>query len=444
MIELTIGAHDADAVFGQVTGGNTEQCAVLFTSEFKRADGLTRVLVRGFELPMRSDYARIGELEAQLTPDFVARVSKKALLEGAGLVFVHSHPGNFTPSFSHIDDEGEVHLAGFLTHRIPSKTHLALVASRGGVASRRLGTKEAIRVVSLGENRDILFPIPKSVELANAKYDRQVRAFGLEGQRDIGQVRVAIVGLGGTGSIVAQELVHLGVRDFILIDPDTIDETNLNRVANARRSDLGSPKVEVAGRYIQSVELTAKVERIAGNIVHDKYARALLNADLIFGCTDSHGSRAVMEQIAYQYLLPCIDVGSTIVVANGKVTYVIGRVQMLTPSLGCFTCSNLLDSNEIRRDMMSEAERKVDPYLQGVREPAPAVMSLNGTVASLGVTMFLSHVAHMPAPGRHLIYDALATKLRSVRVPPVHNCYNCSKAGGYAKATTVDLRVRHD
>lgn len=444
MIELTIAAHEANALVNHVTGSETELCAILYTNEYKRGDGLVRVLVRDVEIPSMHDYSRKGALEAELRPEFVARVSKRARLDKTGLVFVHSHPGNVPPNFSPVDDEGELHLTRFLSHRNPNATHLAVVISRGGVCARRVGTREKVRVVSLGEDREVLYPKLHSTSATEHKYDRQVRAFGMEGQRAIQQLRVAIVGLGGTGSIVAEQLVHLGVRDFILIDPDVVDETNLNRIANATINDIGTGKVDVARRYLVAMERMVKVETITGDIVRERYAHPLLNADLIFGCTDSHGSRAVIQQIAYQYLIPCIDVGSTIVVSGRKVAYMIGRVQMLTPGLGCFTCSNLLDPNEVRRDMMSDVERKVDPYLQGAREPAPAVMSINGTVASLGVTMFLSHVAHIPAPGRHLIYDALASKLRSVMIPPADNCFNCSKTGGYARAGTRSLRVRSD
>ena len=444
MIELTITASNADAIIAHVTGGVTELCAVLFTTQFEREDGLIRVLAREIDFPQHSDYTRVGELEAELTPAYVARVSKRARISGLGIVFVHSHPGMFAPRFSPVDDDGEKHLSRFLSHRNAGRVHLAMVISRGGVCARRLGTKEEIQVVSLGQNREQLYPILRHSKGPNIKYDRQVRAFGPDGHALIRRTKVAIVGLGGTGSIIAQELVHLGVRDFVLIDPDVIDETNLNRVADATQKDIGTAKVDVAQHYISRVDPTASIECIKGNITYLRHASKLLNADFIFGCTDSHGSRAVLQQISYQYLIPCIDVGSTIVVEDNSVSHVIGRVQMLTPGLGCFTCANLLDANEVRRDMMSDSERRLDPYLQGVTEPAPAVISLNGIVSSLGVTMFLSHIANFPAPGRHLIYDALASKLRSVRVDPAPDCYYCSLKGGFARAVSVPLQVRED
>src|SRR5437764_724690 len=78
------------------------------------------------------------------------------------------------------------------------------------------------------------------------RYDRQIRVFGSSIQRQLRSLRIAVVGVGGTGSIIAQELAHLGVADFLFLDPDTVAETNLNRLAGATRNDLGRLKVGVA------------------------------------------------------------------------------------------------------------------------------------------------------------------------------------------------------
>ncbi|MGB9428376.1 MAG: ThiF family adenylyltransferase, partial [Gammaproteobacteria bacterium] len=302
MIELTISAQETDALVRHVTDGETELCAVLFTTHYVRRDGLARLLVREMDLPNPEDYARVGRLEAELTPDYVARVSKRARLANLGIVFVHSHPGNFPPIFSDVDDAGEQVLSAFTANRNVGHVHLALVVSRGGMNCRELGTQNRVRVVSVGTDRDYLTD-SLIASTHDHRYDRQVRAFGAAGQEAISRVRVAIVGLGGTGSIVSQELAHLGVRDFILIDPDIADETNLNRIANAGQADLGKPKVEVARRYISAVDERAHVELVQGNITRTKFAKPLTDADLIFGCTDSHGSRAVMQLISYQYLI---------------------------------------------------------------------------------------------------------------------------------------------
>src|SRR5438132_32011 len=65
------------------------------------------------------------------------------------------------------------------------------------------------------------------------RFDRQVRAPGPTGQARLRALRVAIVGLGGTGSQVVQQLAHLGVRSFVLIEDDRVEESNLPRLAGA-------------------------------------------------------------------------------------------------------------------------------------------------------------------------------------------------------------------
>lgn len=444
MTDVVLSAQDAKDLVAHVTGGATELCAVLLSSQHKRADGGLRLLVREVIIPSSQDYSRVGRLEAELKPEFVARVTKQAKLADLGIVFVHSHPGDHAPRFSHIDDAGETHLAGFMARRHAGRTHLALVISKGGMCCRELGSDKPVRVISVGADREVLYTDGPQPVKPDPRHDRQVRAFGPEGQAAIEQLCVAIVGLGGTGSIVAQELGHLGVRKFILVDPDVVDETNLNRIAGASASDIGRSKVDVAERLLKSIRPEIVIKTVNGNIVHERHARPLLDADFIFGCTDSHGSRAVIQQISYQYLIPCIDVGSTIAVRDGAVTHIVGRVQTLAPGLGCFTCGNLLDPVQVRHDMMSDAERKQDPYFQGAHQPAPAVMSLNGTISSLSVTMFLSYVVHIPSPARHLIYDAMGSRLRSVRIDPQANCFQCSRTGGYARGDSWPLNVRHD
>jgi molybdopterin/thiamine biosynthesis adenylyltransferase len=444
MIEITLSALDATVLEKALLADAAERCAILYASQTRRADGLVRLLIREVDTPTEEDYLVQGEYEAVLRPQYVAQVTKRAIRERLSLTFAHSHPGSSNPQFSSTDDEGEEHLARFLNWRHPANIHAALVMSRGGLRARQLGTDTEARVISLGERRTVLFDPTETAETIWGQFDRQVRAFGEAGQRAIERLRVAIVGLGGTGSIIAQQLVHLGVRDFILIDPDVIDETNLNRVVGSTVADVTRCKVDLAADSIRRVAPSARVTRVRDDVIRSRTARTLTEADFIFGCTDSHGSRAVLQQVSYQYLIPCIDMGSMITTSEGTVTGIFGRVQLLAPGLACLNCSSLLDSEEVRRDMMSPFERQLDPYISGERVPAPAVISINGTVSSLAVTMFMAVVTGLPSRARHLVYNALNSTLRNVRAVPADNCYICSRSGALARADSVSLYARDD
>ncbi|WP_449428590.1 ThiF family adenylyltransferase [Rhodanobacter umsongensis] len=444
MKELTLTASDWNILSGRLLHGPTEACAILFTRQVERDDGLTRLLTCDMLFPSPEDYARQGHVEAELTPGFVARVTKLARRTDCGLVFVHSHPGTNPPRFSRIDDTGEVQLSAFLAHRHPRCHHAALVISEGGVSARELGKSDTLRVIALGATREVLFDPSVAATAALDVFDRQVRAFGKRGQQALQGLRVGIVGLGGTGSIVLEQLAHLGVRRFLLIDPDTLEISNLNRVVGARPECVGEPKTTVAERLLRAINPQAQVDVIQDDVIRARVARTLANTDLFFGCTDSHGSRAVLQQIAYQYLIPYIDVGTVIAADQSGVTHVAGRAQLLAPGLACLTCGGLLNSDEVRRDMMNEFERAADPYLLGAREPAPAVISINGATTSLAVTMLLAVVAGVPGDARHVLYDAIRPQLRSIRAEPAENCYVCSKNGALAQGDSWPLMARQD
>jgi len=444
MNELVIAENDFKAIKTSLLGGANESCAVFFAYEVLRADGVRRTLAREFVFPSEDAYSRRGPFEAELNPTFVAFATKRALTLGCALVFVHSHPGSTAPQFSSVDAAGERHLADFLAHRHPEPTHISMVISEGGVCARVLGTLEYVRVTSLGPHRHVLFEPHSEGSEPNETFDRQVRAFGAVGQQSLERLRVGIVGLGGTGSIVAEQLAHLGVRNFILLDPDVLDPTNVNRVVGSSKSAVGTHKTKLAEKLIRQVATNANIKAIPGDVTSLGVARELLDTDFIFGCTDSHGSRAVLQQIAYQYLIPCVDMGTTIAVDAGRVTHVVGRVQALSPGLACFACGELLNANEVRRDLMSPFERKSDPYFLGPAEPAPSVISINGTVASLAITMFLSIVAGIPSDARYLVYNAIASTLRPVRGVPTKDCYVCSLRGAFARGESWPIQARLD
>lgn len=444
MNELRISAANMSALRSALLVGPDEKSAVLFAARAKCPDGRQLILVRETAFPEPSDYSTSGVKHAELRPEFVAKVAKQARLQNLSLVFVHSHPGNHAPVFSSIDDHGEMELSAFLARREHEGPHAAIVLSRGGVSARLLGMSEPIRVVSVGDRRTVEFDPHEDYQDDSSIFDRQVRAFGAEGQRILKRLRVAIVGLGGTGSVAVEQLTHLGIRDFILIDPDHIELTNLNRVVGATFEDVGVDKIEVAVRYVKRFDPDVFVQGIVGDIVHSSVAKRLVDADVIFCCTDSHGSRSVIQQVAYQYLIPCFDIGSTIATEDGEVRGIFGRVQLLGPDQSCLWCSELLSSEEVRRDMMNEFERQADPYIQGANEPAPSVVSLNGTVVSLAVTMLLGLVTSVPTEARHLIYNARASTLRSVRATPKDGCFICSLEGVYARGDAQPLYARGD
>ena len=444
MIELRLQDFDVSRIIGGVLGRGTEHCAILFASAVALPSGQIRLIVNDVEFPEIGSYSDRSEISAELTPEYVAHISKNAARNNWSIVFLHSHPGTAPPDFSPIDDQGELRLAKFLSARTPGVRHCSAVVSVGGWRGRELGKQTPLRIVSIGSLVQTLFEPNVSSETASLRFDRQVLALGAAGQRHLELQTVAIIGLGGTGSIAAEQLAHLGVRKFILVDPDQLETTNLNRVVGARVEDVDRFKTDVAEDLIATIAPNAEVRQVRGDVTRTAFTRELLAADFIFSCTDSHGSRAVIQQVAYQYLIPCIDVGSVIAARDGHIEGIHGRIQALAPGLPCFTCCGLLDPEEVRRDMMTAEERRRDPYILGAHEPAPAVVSINATVMSLAMTMFLAMMVGVPSEGRHVLYNARSPTLKSVSVSRNPDCYICSSRGALAKGDKQPLLTRDD
>ena len=72
--------------------------------------------------------------------------------------------------------------------------------------------------------------------------------------------RVAVFGIGGVGGYTLEALARAGVGRLLLVDDDTVSESNLNRQIVALRSTIGRPKVEVMAQRIRDIDPTVQVE----------------------------------------------------------------------------------------------------------------------------------------------------------------------------------------
>ena len=441
MSRLVFAQEMLSRLRGELLNCEEETCAVLFGRCVEIDGKLSRIVVRESKEPSSSAYRIRTGIRAQLKPEFVAEVAQRARQNDESVVFVHTHPFSMN-QFSQIDDEGEKQLMEFLQRRVPSAAHAAMLITPDVTIARELGKGRSLDVVGVGPK--VTWSTKSATAVDRARYDRQIRAFGAVGQSVLKSLRIGIVGLGVTGSVVLQELAHLGVRDFLLLDPDVVEETNLNRLIGATPSDVGLPKVEVAKKWGLHINPKIRFNASQESVLNVRSVKTLADTDFVFCCTDSHGSRAVLNQFAYQYLVPMIDIGVVIAAGDNIVTHVAGRTQMLAPGLACLVCANLLDPEQIRRDLLTDFERQADPYILGNTEPAPAVVSLNATISSMAVTMFLNACTGIPGSARFLNYNAMTGITRPATCAQHPSCIVCSSYGALARSEEWPLPARAD
>ena len=404
-----------------------ESAAILLCAPVQTSTGEFRLLVRDVFVATDADYAHRTSVRAELHTSFCLPIETKARADSLALVYVHTHPGSAQARFSPVDDETERSMLVYLQRRGPNAPHAALLLAQDGVNARMLGTNEPLRVLEVGASLLEHFGSGAAPAVPHGRFDRQVRAFGAEGQHRLSRMCLAIVGLGGTGSLTAQQAAHLGVNHFLLVDSDVIEDTNLNRVVGACKADVGKSKVEVAKRLILAINPDAQVDLLEADVAINDVAKRVVEADLVFCCTDSQGSRHVLNGAAYQHLTPVIDMGVSIHVAVSGKTRFDGHVKLLAPGQACLWCANNLDSEQVRRDLMTEQQRAHDRYVQGAseREPQPSVISLNSTVSSIAMTMMLSVVCGVPAAPRYVVYQGNRARLSETTCAPNDDCPYC-------------------
>ena len=223
---------------------------------------------------------------------------------------------------------------------------------------------------------------------------RQDLAFGPKLGADLRRLRVGVVGCGATGSATAMLLARLGVGQLALFDDDIVDVTNLNRLHGARRADADAmrPKVDVLTREITELGLGVRTAPYRGWIGDTAARNALKACDVVFGCTDDHDGRLLLNRFAYFYLVPVIDMGLAIRPAeDGRIAELGGRTTVLAPTGQCLICRKVVNAETARDEALKRASpeeferRKREAYVRGGGEPAPAVVTFTTATACMAV-----------------------------------------------------------
>lgn len=202
---------------------------------------------------------------------------------------------------------------------------------------------------------------------------------GPHSDRDLAETRVAIVGLGGGGSHMAQQLAHVGVGSFRLIDPQEIEASNLNRLVGATQADVDAkrPKVEILRRLVRSIRPDASVE--IAQQTWQEADRLIRDAHILFGCVDGYQQRDFLESAARRYALPYIDIGMDVTEVAAGHYALAGQVIVSRPGSPCMRCLGFLTPERLAREEDDYGDAGINPQ----------VVWANGTLASLAVGEFI-------------------------------------------------------
>jgi len=448
--QIRIAQEQFDALHRHLFPGDHDEHGAVLLAGVSESSGQMTLLVRELHLATDGvDYTEGKIGYRALNASFIHRLITRARDERLVYLAVHNHFGDYDVDFSQIDLDS--HERGYpallqISRGLPVG---ALVFGRRSVAadlwiSRGIREKLGDFVV-VGRTIQRLKSKPETQQVTDSNvHERQIRMFGKYGQAQLSRTKVAIIGLGGLGSLVVEYLARLGIGQFVLIDSDTVEESNLSRIVGASMADTRRhvPKVKIARRLIHTANRNAKVTVILDDIAKQSVAKKLVDCDYLFLTADSMRARLVFNALVHQYLIPGVQLGSKIRQnTDGKLAEVMSANRPVRPGCGCLWCNELIDPTTLAKEAKSDEERKAQEY--GVEEPNPSVISLNAVAAAHGVNDFLLDYLGLRSNADPVLYEhfhSLSHRRDLVQPRKDSACSECSYQGlRFGRGDAIEL-----
>lgn len=185
-----------------------------------------------------------------------------------------------------------------------------------------------------------------SDQFANDFYSRQVilKELGQTGQEKLGAAKVAVVGVGGLGTVSSMYLALAGVGHIRLIDMDVVETKNLHRQILYTPNDVDYPKAEVAAARLQQLNPLIKVEGISENVNAGNVERLLAGVDLVVDGLDNMATRYLVNRVCVKMNIPYVF-GAAIGMEGNLSVFIPSE----TPCLECIM-PNLSDNELLKCD----------------------------------------------------------------------------------------------
>ncbi len=478
--ELRFRQSDWDQLLTHLfPGDHDEHGAVLLCGEVQ-TNRAHRLLVREVVPALDGvDYLPGTRGYRHLSGEFVTRQLRRAKDMGLVYLAVHNHGGRDSVAFSSADLES--HERGYPTLvQVSGGSVGALVLAENALAGdiwlatggrQEMGTTTIVgdalvQIDDGGPGRHTARPT-----IHSEMHARQSLVFGEAGQETLRRMRVAVVGAGGVGMLIVQALTRLGVGELVVVDPDVVAKSNLSRLPEATMRDAGEPngvfgrllrrmglvkprlKVEVAGRIARGANPHVKVQEVPDDIANDRIAKLLLDCDFIFLAADTMLARDVVNQIAYQYLIPTLQIGSKVVLdpSDRHVLDVFGVVRSIGTSRGCLRCNGLVDVAKLTEESLaSDEQRQNQRYVDDPDVDAPSVITINAMSTGWAVNDFMHYITGIgrPSSGYRLLRSqpvGQRGQQLTVQVPNVDpDCHVCGLGNHSAlsRGDSLDLPTR--
>ncbi len=229
----------------------------------------------------------------------------------------------------------------------------------------------------------------------------------MAGQERLLRARVLLIGLGGLGSPVAMYLAASGVGELVLVDPDRVDLTNLQRQIVHTTERLGMNKAESAAATLRALNPEVRAIPIGRRLSEPELVAEAARADVVVDASDNFATRFAVNRA-------CVATRTALV--SGAVVRFEGQVAVFRPDLPdspCYRC------------LYQETEEPGEPCATfGVLAPAAGLVGSLQAIETLKLLLGLG----TSLAGRLVLLDVLAMEWRELRLHRDPHCPVCGAA----------------
>lgn len=362
---------------------------------------------------------------------FTMQQVARATSAGCGISIIHMHAGNGVPRLSKSDRDNFEALAPAIQDLHPEMPVASVVVSADGHAAGMVspGAGRPMSVVNRARwftSHVEVFPQPPPATASWRRGKRHFPVWGYVGEGRVRAARVGVVGLGGGGSHVAQQLAHVCVRELVGVEGDIVEDSNRSRMVGTERGDVGKKKLRAMKRVVRKASDGQTTFIGVDDVFPAPHTLdELATCDVIVGCVDKLETRRLLQEFAWQHAIPLVDIGLTIAPTSVPLRPAIGgQVFVGVPGGACMWCAGVLTPAALA------AEKDENGYVRGGGEAQ--VVSLNGTLGSQAVTEVLNLLTgFQSAPGdlppAKLVFDG--RRVMPVQYSSRPECLLCRSVG---------------
>ena len=218
-------------------------------------------------------------------------------------------------------------------------------------------------------------------ELYDNLISRQIEIFDEKQQDILKNSKICVVGCGGRGGTVIEQLIRVGFENITVVDCDVFDETNLNRQIRSNTATIGKQKVEVVKE--ESIKINPNLNMTTHNVVIDEEnISSLINSnDLLIDAVDNVYTRVLMSRACQSLDIPLV---------HAAIEKTQGQLTVITPD----------GPNYEELFRLKSASKNLDDdvvnYLKKISSKKPQVLGITASIfASLEVNEAIKYLLNL-------------------------------------------------